>query len=348
MRKTFLYPVLNMLKQRNLKWVLSQISKYVKIKTGKLAGPIMGIIVPTYRCNSNCCMCSLTSFIEKEQKELDTYSFRNIIDGFCELNVSGISFTGGEPLLRTDIFELLEYSKAKGVATTLNTNGILLDEERIKKLLQIEPDNVNISIDSASAENFSKIRGVTPKIFNSIIDSIRNLSNLKKLKNKRTTVTIVCVILKDNIKDIGNIIELSSRLKADKIGFMPLHNITANSVSCKNDISLNINELISQARKNSLTIDNTKKYLDMFKIAFSGGTFPIKCYAGLTSVIVDCYKNIYACWPFLELKEKIKLTEMKSLKEIWYSEEYNKTREKTAKCRMCFWNCHAEMSIFFN
>jgi MoaA/NifB/PqqE/SkfB family radical SAM enzyme len=337
-----------MVKKRRFNWVLSQVSKYLNLKAGKLPGPMMGIIVPTYKCNSNCPMCNLISKIDKGQEELDTSAMKIIIDEFHGINTSGISFTGGEPLLRDDIFELLEYSKRKDLPTTLCTNGILLNEKNVKRLLQIELDNINISIDASNREAFSKIRGVKPEVFDSVINSIKNLSNLKKAKNKRTTITVVVVVSKDNISDIKNIVRLAAKIGANKIGFMPLHDFDNDVISCKSDILIDVNELIFEARRVNIKIDNTKKYLDTFNIAFGGGKFPNRCYAHSTSLIVDCYRNFYPCWPLLELGHRIENTRSKSLNEIWHSKKYNKVREGMKNCRDCFWNCHAEMSVFFN
>ncbi len=337
-----------MVKEKRFGWAVSQALKYFNLKTGRLPGPIMGFLIPTYKCNSKCVMCNLASRADNKRKEMDAPGIKNIIDEFSDLRVSGINFTGGEPLLRDDIFDFIKYAKNKKFVVSLGTNGILLNEEKINRLLKAEPDNVNISLDASNGELFSKIRGVDPEIFDRIANSIKSLSDLKKRGKKKLAICIVTVISKYNIQDIDNIIRLAAEIGADKIGFTPLHDFSKGTISCKDDISINVDRLISESKNAHIEIDNTVRYLNMCNIAFGGGKFPEKCYSGPTSIIADCYGNVYPCWPFLELGVNVENTKSKTLKEVWHSPEYHQVRQGMKDCRACFWDCHSELNIFLN
>jgi len=62
------------------------------------------------------------------KKELTTEEMKKVIDDFAEIGTSGIGFTGGEPILRKDMLELIEYTKKKGMVTHMSSNGMAIDK----------------------------------------------------------------------------------------------------------------------------------------------------------------------------------------------------------------------------
>lgn len=86
----------------------------------------------TGRCNYNCKYCYAKRF--KELPELDTYECMRIISEASKLGIRNIAFTGGEPFIRNDIFELVEWSLKCGVKASITTNGSLIDNEKAKRI----------------------------------------------------------------------------------------------------------------------------------------------------------------------------------------------------------------------
>ncbi|MBZ0252389.1 MAG: radical SAM protein, partial [Candidatus Methylomirabilis sp.] len=128
MRRVYVDQTLRKIRAGELLWPARQAWKYAAVKAGMalgrpLAGPILGTIFVTYRCNIRCEMCDLPA---REGPELSTDEWKRVVDDFAALGTSGIGYTGGEPLLRADTVDLLAYTKAKGVVTHLNTNGMLV------------------------------------------------------------------------------------------------------------------------------------------------------------------------------------------------------------------------------
>jgi MoaA/NifB/PqqE/SkfB family radical SAM enzyme len=79
----------------------------------------------------------MSSDAQKYEGELTTEEAKRFIDDLAEFNVPVLLFSGGEPLMRKDFFELAEYAAAKGIRPTLSTNGTLITREvaeRIKKI----------------------------------------------------------------------------------------------------------------------------------------------------------------------------------------------------------------------
>lgn len=94
----------------------------------------------TTLCNCKCAFCyNQNSFArnKREKMELSTDQFKILIDRAVEAKIDRIRFTGGEPLFRKDIFELALYAKNKGMKTVLNTNGLLIDKEVGRKVVDL-------------------------------------------------------------------------------------------------------------------------------------------------------------------------------------------------------------------
>lgn len=320
----------------------------------------MAVLLVTYRCNSRCLMCDLPMRAMKStEPEYTTEQWKDVIKQLAEIKTAGIGFTGGEPLVRSDTADLIEYAKRLGLVTTLNTNGVLLFSDNIKKILNVEPDNINISLDGINGETYDYVRG-TPRGFVRMTENVKNLVKERNRLQKNTTITMVTCVSQYNIEELDKIADLAADLGADKIGFMPMHRIPDTKVyqnpkirplTCKSDYKnigkIFLNKLAKIKAKNRIRIDNSQVYLEMFPAAFRGAKFPLPCLAGETSLTIDCYGNIFGCWPFLELKRPSLVLKGKKLKDIWFSKEYDLVRKTTAGCRACFWNCQSELSIFY-
>jgi len=114
---------------------------------------------PTSRCNLRCHYCHIW---EEKTEELDTEKWKLIVDKIDSLGVASVGFTGGEPMLRDDIFEIIDYIKNKGLFVKLTSNGTL-PIERYERLLQTKIDNISISLDGIEGDNLP-YRKVSPKI----------------------------------------------------------------------------------------------------------------------------------------------------------------------------------------
>src|SRR4030042_3442876 len=112
--------------------------------------------ISTYKCNFRCPHCG-TAAGTPRQDELKTEEIIKALDSLAELGCKIFSVTGGEPLLREDIFEVLSYAKKKGMSVGIVTNGYVT-EEYLPQLKNVGLDSVLVSIDG-HGENHEKIRG---------------------------------------------------------------------------------------------------------------------------------------------------------------------------------------------
>jgi heme d1 biosynthesis radical SAM protein NirJ len=113
------------------------------------------------RCNLTCKHCYATSTDTHFKGELDTAEALGVIDQLHEAGVRVLVLSGGEPLMRPDIFELSEHATRLGFYLALSTNGTLIDESNIARIAAVGYDYVGISIDGLAEihDAFRRMKG---------------------------------------------------------------------------------------------------------------------------------------------------------------------------------------------
>lgn len=152
---------------------------------------------PTSKCNLSCSMCWGPDHSTPDL--LTTDDWMKTIKFFSEHGTDAIVFTGGEPLLRKDIPELLKYSKQLGMRVTLSTNTILLlpSQQRVFPYI----DELGVPMDASTSEKNLQMReGKT----NSFTFQINTMQQAKTL-NQKLDVTVRTVASKMNLDDLLNI-----------------------------------------------------------------------------------------------------------------------------------------------
>ena len=112
----------------------------------------------TYACNLACSHC-LSSSGRRDPRELSTAQAKAVIDELQRMQVFYVNIGGGEPTVRADFWELLDYATAHDVGVKFSTNGIRLDAEAARRIAANSYVDVQISIDGATAEVNDAVRG---------------------------------------------------------------------------------------------------------------------------------------------------------------------------------------------
>jgi len=168
----------------------------------------------TYRCQCKCIYCCSGRYPVNEKEELMTQEVKRILKEISVLPslFTVVSFFGGEPLLREDIFELIKYANNLGLFTEVETNGILLSKDNVVKLKKAGLHHIFIRLESSNPEIHDKLSNYDG-CFERAMEGINNCIR------EKLACTISTIALKEKIYngDLEKIIDIGKRLKVTSI-----------------------------------------------------------------------------------------------------------------------------------
>lgn len=281
-------------------------------------------IAITNRCNLNCIHCTAKSNIN----EIDTLSLKEIyaiIDQICDVNPRIINITGGEPLIRKDILQILNYIRNKYSGyIVLSTNGILINKNNIDFIIS-NVDEVSISLDGYNQESVEKIRG--KGAYTKVIDTIELLH--KKDFNKVSLSMLSSKYTENNDDEFR---KLCCSLKVHPI----IHRFTPNGRGAQN-----IDKIFTE----KVYLENNVRK-----------AYPKLCFPGEKELFIDKNGDVYPCGNLADNKNlkmgNILECEIKEIMDEW---NINKSIEnlrpwRNEKCKDCKVNlfCHSCISNIIN
>ncbi len=175
-------------------------------------------LVLTYRCQCRCVHCGVSDNHEQASPELSTEEIMKLLDEAATIGmIMQITFTGGEPLLRKDIFDLIRYSKKHRFFTKIDSNGALLETKSISRLKEAGLDRIGISIDHYRGEIHDQLRRYNG-LFHNIMEVVKICASLKLSVYFQTYATHT------NIRngDLEKTIQLAKKTPVDKIKIQPI------------------------------------------------------------------------------------------------------------------------------
>jgi radical SAM protein with 4Fe4S-binding SPASM domain len=150
-------------------------------------------------CNLKCVHCYNDSGIGKSFNDITTEKAKAVLDDLAAFGVPSVLFSGGEPLMRHDLFELIPYAASKGLRTVISTNGTLINENAAKRIKDYGVSYVGISLDGIGPIN-DKFRGVDGA-FEMAVSGIRNCMAAGVRVGLRLTLT------KRNVQDLEGLFD---------------------------------------------------------------------------------------------------------------------------------------------
>jgi len=179
----------------------------------------------TKGCNLRCIHCRASATELSSPKDLSTHTALGIIDQIAEAANPILVLSGGEPLYRSDIFQLARYATDKGLRVALATNGTLVTKDVARMIVDSGVKRVSISLDGADAATHDTFRGI-PGAFDAATQGLRNLKSLGM------SVQINMTIARHNAKQLPDVLQLAKSLGADA-----LHTFLLVPVGCGVDIA---------------------------------------------------------------------------------------------------------------
>jgi len=163
----------------------------------------------TAGCNLECVHCRrLEVSKELSKSDLTTEEGRALISSIAEFAKPILVLSGGEPLMRPDIFLLARHARQSGLATALATNGTLITRAVAREIKNADISRVSVSIDGADDKTHDKFRKI-PGSFDQALQGIRHL------KEHGVSVQFNCTIARHNVNQLDALFHLAETLGAD-------------------------------------------------------------------------------------------------------------------------------------
>lgn len=294
--------------------------------------PFLIVFHITGNCNLNCDYCYANKYSTFGNLPLE--KIKEILCQAKDLGARNIIFSGGEPLLHPNIFEILEYSHGLSLVNHITTNGTLINKNNAKLLKKYDVD-LTISLDGSNKEINDAIRG---KTFDKAINSI------KYLKENNVYTSLRMTLMKNNINDVKSYLDLALELGVDRciVERMTLTNKSEKSLEPSFKDVLKAFKIMNQYSniKNFRVGSNDPLWLvynnvlDKFleKDYLCGG-----CTAGVSALCINQDLTVSPC-PRLQVNSgDLKNT---SLRDIWVNSKVFKdlrNRELFENCSLCIY-----------
>ena len=244
----------------------------------------------TYACNLQCVHC-LSSSGQRDERELSTPEAKKILDDLRDLQVFYINIGGGEPMVRRDFFELLEYSVANGIGVKFSTNGAFIDGEKAQRLAAMDYLDIQISLDGVDAATNDAVRGE-----GSYDMAIRAMENLKAANFGQFKISVV--VTRHNVSQLDQFKALAdhygAQLRITRLRPAGRGADTWHELHPTNAQQREIYNWLLKHGENVLTGDS------FFHLNALGESLPglNMCGAGRVVCLIDPIGDVYAC-PFV-------------------------------------------------
>jgi pyrroloquinoline quinone biosynthesis protein E len=173
--------------------------------------PLALIAELTHRCPLHCVYCSNPLELKSRADELSTEVWSRVFREAAEAGVLQIDFTGGEPLARPDLVDLICSARGAGLYVNLITSGLPLDEARLDEIVQAGLDHIQLSFQGATEDSANEFSGTKAYA--------HKLRVLEWLKSRHVALTLNFVIHRRNIDKIAEMLALGESSSAGRIEF---------------------------------------------------------------------------------------------------------------------------------
>lgn len=261
----------------------------------------------TKECNISCTHCyNKERYNNSIRKSIDS-EYIKVIDEIKRNGFERIHFLGGEPLMSHYLLDSIEYATKQGLDTSMVSNGLLLNEVTISKLLKTNLSSISISIEGVNSETHDHIRGIGS--FDKTIENVKKMISMRNLMNKNLSIGLSYTLTKQNIEQSNELIEFASSLGVDSVAISKLSNEGAASENW-NDIylsemeSLKAMEDITVGKFNypnvHLILDCKKLFKEYLYKKYSmelASKFESKCRGGKEQYYITAFGDVLPCSP---------------------------------------------------
>lgn len=296
------------------------------IERGNVEAPFYIRIKPTNYCNHHCAYCTYGSGnTNQKTQNRDDIDHRDmiprekmleIVDDLGSMGVKAVTFSGGgEPLTYPYIVETVKRVQEKNIDLSLISNGQLLKEEIAE--IFYDAKWVRISFDSPNAEEYARLRGISVKAYERVI---QNIADFAKHKSEGCVLGINYVISEHNYKRIYEAACLLKELGVDNIKFAAvIENEKNYHLAIKDDAIKQIHRAKRELESDDFQVINNYEN-DWMDKNFTTQSFPI-CYVCRLVTVIAADQKVYLCHT-RAYDSKAVVADIKdmSFQEVWQSE----------------------------
>lgn len=163
----------------------------------------------THRCPLQCPYCSNPVELERAGNEIDTETWKRVIDEAEAMGILHVHFSGGEPTVRKDLEELVAHAAERGLYTNLITSAVLLDEKRLMGLRDAGLDHVQISFQGTDVELANRVAGFK--------GHAKKLEIARLVRKAGLPLTVNAVMHRQNLHQLRSMIEMAVELDAERL-----------------------------------------------------------------------------------------------------------------------------------
>jgi AdoMet-dependent heme synthase len=254
----------------------------------------------TFDVSWNCnCRCQYCNYWKEDHEDLPTSEIRSIIRNLQKLGVVYLGISGGEPLLRKDIVDIVGFAKDAGMYVGLNTNGTINREDLYTALMRAGLDTMCFSIDGASPATHEQFRKNC--LFGKVVQSIQTAVRIRNEGAYRTQITTNTVVHRGNVDELEEISRWRQTLGVDRNNFQPVVTANISDAAVRSNIgfSQEDRELLErvQAALSRIPGGNLEGFIDQIVDYYTGGkrSRSLECYAGRAFAYVDPMGMLYPC-----------------------------------------------------
>ena len=317
------------------------------------AKPLDVICEISYLCNLACPTCFRWTS-KPDEHELTADEWIRVLGKLKRwLGTFNLTFTGGEPFLRTDILDIIRFAADNGIMTTVVSNGSFIDKSLARKIVASGLDGLTISLNSLVPEVHNKTRG-TDAAFDEVM---RALDNMRIRDGMRLTLS--CTILKETVAGLPDVVAYAKKNGLYGVNFQPIMPATTLPVFNKEGQAMKVsigspyrNLLLDKEKENDLIDDvfgrlgimkdkgypilNSAEHLKEIAKYLKDPTSPEilekTCKVGIRNLNVDPFGNVRLCSIF----NIVGNVRDDSPEDIWRSVNAATQRDEIRSCdKMC-------------
>jgi MoaA/NifB/PqqE/SkfB family radical SAM enzyme/glycosyltransferase involved in cell wall biosynthesis len=344
-------------------YVGGNIAEYRRLETAKgrpktegpgaLSGdakPEFIILDLTHRCNLACRICEIRK--DAPIKEFTTDEVKDLIGQAMAWGVKEFVLSGGEPLLREDIFEILSFVKEKDYRLGILSNGIILDDDFLEKItpyLISGAVSLSISLDALTPGIHDDIRGASGS-FRKTTQALKKIAELKKAWPS-LNFNVISIVLNENLEELLSLAHFLKSCDVNSIQFQPLlsNNLVMRERSQHGRYWISrerwgvldrvMEDLAAFKRQHPAFVRNSENNLRLIKKYFRGMLAPgdVKCLYATRTLLIASNGDVTTCL------SRYGNVRQQPLKKIYFSREAREAREAVGGCKSpCLLPCFCD------